>query len=912
MVNVRIFSSILPLCMAVCLSQAIAAEEVLWDENGIGTFVSQGIYDYSYPKGKATVSVSLSKPKDTAKPYYLQATFVAEEGTKSSGAGYGFYWELNEDYEEQVVSLANYSGVCLNYAADGQVRMDFKQWSIDDDNYFGILLPGTGGQKVNKFVAFEDLELGWDQGKSTNRWDVKKQLGLQFSYKSEYVKKNGLRNVFGIYALRLADECPQHAPVASKTLKTEYDLNEGQKLVLHMSDIFSDEDGTDLSISGTFSGNSDVISSYDDTQHITLKDSIEITVNPNPKSGLFTMTLTATDPTNRKANWTFTVNPIDVPHAPSLRDTTYEVLQGKTISCSGKCSFYDSFATDLDDDDFTLYLVDEPTVGEFTFNAAKGQFSYTAPADFSGDVFFSLYAAEDEDPTSKSATVEYKITVLDINDPPVAEIVDPRITYAIGEGDEYVLTLNDPESFVEVDEDFTDTIWVSIPETSVLFSDVDSDFEMRVKSNGLVKVGIKKVGKVPFVVVTAKENANGLAKVTYYADDGEFQVGVDFYVKVAPVADNPIAVADSYDMVEDSSVTVAAKNGVLANDENPDDPSVPLIPVVVKDVAHGKLKLKEDGGFTYTPEEGFTGTDSFTYYVHVDGDEDVTSDTVKVTLKVQSLPGPSVTVDPKSLDTTLVEDATRGLTYIKAVVLNWFSDPDDAPFKVSAKSDDGKTIAEITSTGSLSIKPAPDSVGDAYVTVSAKGEVGRTAEFKIHVKITLVNDKPVVLKTDSTYVKKLEGWKVKFALSDYFADIDGDSLTYTASVSAALSTKISVEIKNDTMKVTPKEKAYFKEGDIVAFNVKAADEKTYVTGSFYIFVGMDKPSVGIRAIAAAPRTGWQGAIAADRGVAAMMDMQGRVMWKAKLPVSEADVRNAAAQVQGRKILRVNNQTWTIK
>ena len=44
----------------------------------------------------------------------------------------------------------------------------------------------------------------------------------------------------------------------------------------------------------------------------------------------------------------------------------------------------------------------------------------------------------------------------------------------------------------------------------------------------------------------------------------------------------------------------------------------------------------------------------------------------------------------------------------------------------------------------------------------------------------------------------------------------------------------------------------------------------------------------------------------------MFDMQGRVMWKAKLPVSEAQVRNAAAQVQGRKILMVNKQTWTIK
>ena len=74
----------------------------------------------------------------------------------------------------------------------------------------------------------------------------------------------------------------------------------------------------------------------------------------------------------------------------------------------------------------------------------------------------------------------------------------------------------------------------------------------------------------------------------------------------------------------------------------------------------------------------------------------------------------------------------------------------------------------------------------------------------------------------------------------------------------------------------------------------------------------DAPPAGIAPQVAAARLNWQTAIQASRGAVALFDMQGRVMWKAKLPVSEADVRNAAAQVQGRKILQVNKQTWTIK
>ena len=910
----RKYSSMLPLCMVLCLFSivpSIAAERIVWDEDGVSeTYPPQNPYKYTNPATNSEVTLTWKKPKATDVPYVLGGTFTSSNAKTDDGAGFGFVWAVDEEYETQTTNLSAFTGVCLTYSATNPLRLDFVQATITDYNYFGTLLPTTNGNTVNKFVAFADLELGWNKNSSTNKWNVKQQDGLQFSYKSEQIKKYGVSNEVYIYAVRLADECPQHAPVASKTLKTEYDLNEGEKLVLHMSDIFSDEDGDELSISGTFSGNSDVVSSYDDTQHITLKDSIVITVKSNPKTTAFTMTLTATDPTGRKASWAFTVNPIDIPHKPTLKDSTFQVLQGETIACSGKCSFYGTLANDLDDDDYTLYLVDEPTVGDFTFDAAKGQFSYTAPGDFSGEVFFSLYAAEDDDPTSKSATVEYKITVLDINDPPVVEIVDPKITYTIGDGDEFVVTLNDSKSFISVDEDFTDTIWVSIPEASVVFSDVDSDIEMGAKTNGLVKAEVKKVGKVPFVAVTAKKDANGLAKVTYYADDGEFQVGVDFYVKVAPVEDPPLALADAYDVFEDSTMTIAAKNGVLANDVNPDDPDVLLVAVLVKGTTNGEVKLSKDGGFTYTPKADYVGEDSFTYYAYTDDENKTKSDTVKVTLNVQDVSdGPTITIDPAVVDTTIEEDNAKGIIFSKVVVASWFES--DGKITLAASSDDKKTTAEITTANALSIKLAKDAVGDAYVTVSATDELGGTSKLKVHVKITPVNDKPVVLKTDTVDVKEVNDWTVKIAMSDYVKDIDGDTLVYTPNLAAMLARKVDAVIKGDTLVLTAKETATFDKGELLAFGVKCADASSYVTASIYVRVGADG-AIGVRAIAAAPKTSWQGAIVANRGMAAMMDMQGRVMWQSKLPVSEADVRNASAQVQGRKILRVNNQTWTIK
>lgn len=71
-------------------------------------------------------------------------------------------------------------------------------------------------------------------------------------------------------------------------------------------------------------------------------------------------------------------------------------------------------------------------------------------------------------------------------------------------------------------------------------------------------------------------------------------------------------------------------------------------------------------------------------------------------------------------------------------------------------------------------------------------------------------------------------------------------------------------------------------------------------------------TTGITPVVASAKLNWQGAIQANRGTVSMMDMQGRVMWTRRLPVSESEVRAAAATVQGRKILKVNQQTWTIK
>jgi len=914
----RKISSILPLCMVVCLSliaQVGAAERIIWNDEGVNErFPPRNIYDYEYKGGnKFDVSITLDTAEIDAVPYYMAASFSADEGAKG-GAGFGFYWNVDEDgdYEPMRTSLAGYSGVCLNYSATNPVRMDFKQDNIDDDNYFGILLPKTNGARVNKFVAFDELKMGW-KGETTWKWNAARQLGLQFSYKSDHVKKYGTENEVGIFMLMLADECPQHLPVVFPDAPTRVVLNEGEKYYLHLSDIFYDEDGDSLSFHLAPTG-SGVNTDYNDTKALSLEDSILFMAVTNPKStDSLKVVLTATEiKSNKKITHNMVFKPIDLAHVPTIRDTTYELFQGDTIECSGKCSFYDTFAYDLDEDEFDLYLLDSPEFGEFSFDAKKGQFTYVAPSDTFGDVYFSLYAIETHNPKSISDTVMFKIKVLDINDPPTVEILDSAINYVIGDGDTAQIKLDNSKTFIEMDEDFEDSISVFITADNAVFSDVDSDIKMRVKTNGLVNAEIATIGKFQYILVTAKKDANGLAKVTYFADDGEFQAGVDFYVKVAPVDDPPVAVDDKYDAVQDSTIKVAAKKGVLANDKNPDDPDAELTAKIKTKPEHGKLTLSEDGSFKYEADDTFRGKVTFTYIcINADG---VESEPATVTINVAAKNMPPVVREgiADSLETVfsaLEEDKISSAKAFTLKTLNsWFEDPDGDPITFDAVNEDGKLKVSVNKT-SIGVSLAPDSCGESEITFIAKDSLGAETKLTIPVYIKPVNDVPTPVSSNNIrYRVTTSGWEMKIDLDTLIIDVDDSKLKYSiAKSSSPLSQSLDVKLDGSVLKVKPNTRLISHQDYVVTVDVKDSEAKVSMTFTFTT----DKESDGLNRVAVR-KMNWQGAITAGYGSAAIFDMQGRVMWKAKLPVSEADVRNAAAQVQGRKVLMVNKQTWTIK
>jgi hypothetical protein len=98
-------------------------------------------------------------------------------------------------------------------------------------------------------------------------------------------------------------------------------------------------------------------------------------------------------------------------------------------------------------------------------------------------------------------------------------------------------------------------------------------------------------------------------------------------VNHAPVAGN-----DAYSATQDTTLTVPAP-GVLANDSDPDGDAITL--ALVTQVAHGTVTLAANGGFTYVPSAGYSGSDGFTYKVT---DPAGASSSATVTISVAAAP----------------------------------------------------------------------------------------------------------------------------------------------------------------------------------------------------------------------------------------------------------------------------------
>jgi prepilin-type N-terminal cleavage/methylation domain-containing protein len=137
------------------------------------------------------------------------------------------------------------------------------------------------------------------------------------------------------------------------------------------------------------------------------------------------------------------------------------------------------------------------------------------------------------------------------------------------------------------------------------------------RSTGIISGRPTEWGRLFEITITVRDAASASATKVYK----------DVVVQAPPVANS-----DSYEVNEDTTLTVAAP-GVLGNDTKANG-ARPATAVLYTGVANGALTFTSDGSFIYTPRSNFNGTDSFQYKAK---DGLLTSITVTVTITVNAV-----------------------------------------------------------------------------------------------------------------------------------------------------------------------------------------------------------------------------------------------------------------------------------
>lgn len=231
-----------------------------------------------------------------------------------------------------------------------------------------------------------------------------------------------------------------------------------------------------------------------------------------------------------------------------------------------------------------------------------GNATYTPAPDFNGSDGF-VYSVTDPDGETSSATVT--ITVLSVNDPPVA--VDDSVS---------------------TDEDTPVT-------ADVLANDYDVDGDpLQVSISAGPGRGAAVVDLDGSITYTPDPDYNGSDSLTYsISDPSGAAASAILSIAVTPVNDSPVAGDDSAETEHFTPVTVY----VLANDFDVDGDTLTV--ALVSGPSNGTVSCTPDGYCTYSPNFLFLGFDSFIYQV---SDGNGGTDTAKVTIIVglPSLPSP--------------------------------------------------------------------------------------------------------------------------------------------------------------------------------------------------------------------------------------------------------------------------------
>ncbi len=357
---------------------------------------------------------------------------------------------------------------------------------------------------------------------------------------------------------------------------------------------------------------------------------------------------------------------------------------------------------DVDGDVLKAEVVDQPSNGRFFFDQ-QGQRFYLPNTNFYGVDQFTYRVKDPSGAVSETVTVT--ITILPINDPPIAS--------------------NDG---FETDEDIALSLYPTDNDT-----DPDNDYY---PSGSLVNIesqpqkGVVSQDQQGFWVYTPNKDLNGNDSFTYFITDpqGAKSNTATVSITIRPVNDAPVAADDQVTTTEDSPV---ALDRLTNNDVDVDGDPLTVQPITSP--KNGTLTVVSQV-LTYTPNPNFNGTDSFTYQAKDPLQAGSNTATVDITITPVNDPPIAVadqyiTDEDVSLLLNLLENDSDSESRVLTVVIT--SEPKNGTFNFDQE---GKRI----------YKPNPNYHGtDEFMYLVQDPEGARSGVVKVTITIRPVNDPPV-------------------------------------------------------------------------------------------------------------------------------------------------------------------------
>ena len=365
------------------------------------------------------------------------------------------------------------------------------------------------------------------------------------------------------------------------------------------------------------------------------------------------------------------------------------------------------------DGDSRFELVDEPVNGTVEFNA-DGTYTYT-PGDVVGNDTFT-----------------YRIIDAD------GDASEGRVTITVSEKDLRPDAVNDENETVQ--------------DTPVSGSVGDND----VRGNGentFILAYPTVNGKLEFnadgtYTYTPNDGFVGNDRFSYIlrdADGDENRAKVDIEVKAKPDTNTKV------DAIDDANTTVEGtpvSGNVLTNDVDEDGDT--LIAFLSERPQNGDVTIARDGSYTYTPADGFTGEDTFSY-VAIDEDGNRDEATVTITVKddgkqppvakrdtATTAPGQAVIVDVTAND----DDPNGDNAALQVVQIN-DRPVSTGPGIVGPSVVVTNGVVTLLDDGTLSVEPNPGfEGGDIRFNYTVRDEEGLTDRASVTVHVGAGDERP--------------------------------------------------------------------------------------------------------------------------------------------------------------------------